>query len=203
MALTSIYLDLDGVVLDFLKGFALLLELDPGLFYSNKADHFPALLEIVSEERGVEYTQKNFERDLEAAGPEFWCGLEKYPWADDLIELCRANAVTTIMSAPLVETPSSGSGKLMWIRDHWPDYNHFSLSPVKHHMAHPGALLIDDSVEWCELFRNPSKNHPGLSPKPSGGHAYLFPQPWSMPGDWMNHDPLVEIAALIEQLKTR
>jgi 5'(3')-deoxyribonucleotidase len=201
MALTSIYLDLDGVILDFMKGFADLKGLDRELFYSNKANHFWALSEIISEVQGTLYTQDDLKQDIEAAGPDFWVNLPKYPWADDLIELCRSNAVTTIMSAPMVESPSSGSGKLMWIRDNWPDWNHFSLSPVKHHMAHPGALLIDDNREGCELFRDPAKNHPELAVKPQGGHAYLFPQPWSLPGEWMNHDPLSEIAALIEQLK--
>ena len=91
------------------------------------------------------------------------------------------------MTSPSI-VPKSASGKMEWILSNLPTSDRFAITPCKHHMSHPGALLIDDSVEGCAKFRE------------HGGDAYLFPQPWSDKKNWKKRDPLQEIRFLLEEL---
>lgn len=187
MALNSIYLDLDGVLVDFMGGVARLTGVDNAHFYSSRNTHFWGLTEILEEQTGELWPKDKFWRLIDDAGHDFWGALEKYPWADALYDLCRASAPTVIMTSPGMH-PSSASGKMAWIRDNLPDARRFAITPCKHHMSHPGALLIDDSPPNYDLFTE------------HGGVCYLFPQPWTDP-NWYDRDCLSELRMLIEQLK--
>lgn len=59
--------------------------------------------------------------------------------------------------------------KVEWIERFLPPWIHrqYFLTPRKYKLGQPGALLIDDCEENCEMFR---KRH---------GEAILYPRPWN------------------------
>lgn len=100
----------------------------------------------------------------------FW---ESLPLMDDALEIFVSVLDTfpsdniAFCSTP-ARSPSSAKGKLRWIEQTFPPLRrHFILTPKKHMLAHPGALLIDDSNKNVDRFRN------------AGGHAILVPRPWN------------------------
>ena len=72
------------------------------------------------------------------------------------------------MTTP-VEDPESLAGKLEWIHKYFPEWMHrqYLMGPQKHLLAGPGSLLIDDSEENVEKFRQ------------HDGQAILVPRPWN------------------------
>lgn len=187
MAFDSIYLDLDGVLVDLHTAMARRVGVDAALMYGPLNNHWGALPEVFEHATGEEWDQERIGGLFEEWGHDFWARLPKYPWCDELYELCRSTAPTVIMTSP-GQVPSSASGKMQWIRDNLPDVERFAITPCKHELAHPNTLLIDDSTEFCEKFTA------------HGGIAYLFPQPWSDPAGWAERDALAEIRDLFARL---
>ena len=187
MALTAIYLDLDGVLVDLCGGIAKVTGVDRSKFYGPLNSHWRGAADVLTHETGEEWDEDRVLGIFEEHGHDFWENLEKYPWADELYDMCRRFAPTVIMTSP-AHIPSCASGKMAWIRDNLEDVERFAITPCKHHMSHPGALLIDDSTEGCEKFRE------------YGGDAFLFPQPWSDPHGWASRDALTEIQAILEYM---
>lgn len=185
--LSCIYLDLDGVCVDFPSGLARLMGLDRDLFYSERCDHYGAEKQIISEELGIPFGEEELHARLGEAGAEFWMGLEKYSWTDDLIEMCSEYAPVMIMTKP-AQHPSSSMGKHAWIQKNLPKIQRFSLTNSKHHTAHRNAFLIDDYDEGVRLFRE----HNGL--------AYLFPQPWNCKA-WKTRNPIAELETILRGLQ--
>lgn len=187
MALACIYLDLDGVLVDLCGGVARALDLPPASFYGPLNNHWHGIADVVSHETGEHWDDPRLLEFFAEQGHDFWARLEKYPWCDELYDMCRKFAPTVIMTSP-AHIPSSASGKMQWIMENLEDVDRFAITPCKHHMSHPGALLIDDSQDGCDAFRN------------YGGEAYVFPQPWSDPAGWAARDALTEIHDLLRHL---
>lgn len=190
MALDAIYLDLDGVLCDFAKGVAKLAGVNPAAMNGPVNCHWWGVVDVLSAQHGREWSREEFLQLIDDAGHDFWTGLEKYPWCDDLYELCTSFAPTVIMTSP-GRDPSSASGKMQWINENLRDVRRFAITPCKHHMSHPNSLLIDDSTEFCGKFSE------------HGGEVYLFPQPWSDPENWHTRDRLAEVQALLERMSSR
>lgn len=164
--LKCIYLDMDGVIVDFV-GAALALY---GVSSSAQTkitswDGIPVLLTHALQQQ---VTDQMFWARIDNAGARFWAKLEWTPWGKKVFDLCCQFAPVVLMSTP-TRHPSSAAGKLEWINanmDHgWT--RRFALTPCKHHMAHPGAILIDDYDQNCSMFEE------------HGGRAFLFPAPWN------------------------
>lgn len=185
--LKAIYLDLDGVCVDMWKGIADLVGMDRDLFYTKEHSNYDACTKILGKHLGRDnFQSKDFVALMATGGWELWANLPKFPWTDDLFELCRSTVPTVIMTRP-APNPESAHGKMAWIQKNYPDIERFAITPCKHHLAHPGGLLIDDSVEGTAKFRE------------HGGWAYTFPQPWNDP-NWENRDPLQEIRDQIKEI---
>lgn len=181
MTIACIYLDLDGVLVDFV-GAALSLygveEIDgkPARECVRAWDGMPATL---SRALGHSVTAEDLWTRVAEAGPNLWHELEWLPWGRDLFALCESYGPTVLMSTPTL-TPYVAAGKLMWIHDHMPSgwQARWALTPCKHHMAHPGALLVDDADHNFEKF------------SAHGGNAFKWPQTWNTRRDEADADPL-------------
>lgn len=188
-----IYMDLDGVAVDLYGGICKLVGGTGDEIYQQapEIDHQVIWKKVMPRLTGKQYTEEGFKELLEAAGEEFWENLDPYPWFDELWDLCMSVAPVVIMSSPWT-IPRAASGKMLWLMKHKPDaLERISLTSVKHHHAHPNALLIDDRSDTCELFRRPNPNKPQW-----GGQAYCWPQPWSA-FDWRNRDPIAELRGVL------
>ena len=159
-----IFIDLDGVICNFVAGAAahfgtteaqLLEKWSPGEYSVHGA------LGLDSEDE--------FWRSLErsAASDSWWDALEPYPYAAELVKMAATAGEAFFLTSPSSQ-PGSASGKLRWIKRHFPEMRrHFILTPKKHLLAAPGRVLIDDWDKHTDHW------------KIAGGTAILFPRIWN------------------------
>lgn len=158
--ITSIYLDVDEVLVDWVTPALRLLGYVPEDVHAQWAAMKPRpwnLFDVLDVSPITAWTT------IDLAGARFWEGLPDFPWTDDLLSLCTATAETTLLTAPSSD-PSSYAGKRQWMRRRFGDtFGGYALTREKHRFAHAGAVLIDDSPSNCSRFVS------------RGGRAILFP----------------------------
>lgn len=153
-----IFLDLDGVLVDLVKGICEEFELDlpkegAALSYDLRELEVPGLMDWL---RG------------DGPGVDFWARLPAYPWTSELLELVQARGETWLLTKP-TESASCWAGKVLWVQrvlgEAWVD----RLIQCRHKelLAGPGRLLIDDLDsnvdEWVA----------------AGGEGLVWPQMWN------------------------
>ncbi len=157
MSVEVIYLDMDGVIADFVT---------PSL----KVAGIPLTHDQVTTWNYFEpyMTEKEFWGKIDGE-PSFWKNITPYPWANDLVKLCRSFAPVRFCSSPALD-PHCVAQKVQWLRWHQfmdDDKNDYHFTPYKYELAKPKRILIDDS-----------KSN-GLDFLKHGGIAIEFPQPWN------------------------
>ena len=187
MALKCVYLDMDGVLADLCDGIARAVGVETTPFYGPLNTHWRGVADVLTHLTEEEWSEARLLEMFKEIGHDFWVGLRKYPWADELFAMCESFAPTVIMTSP-ADIPSAASGKMEWLHANYPQAKRYAITSCKHHLSHPDSVLIDDSVEFCEEFVK------------HGGNAYLFPQPWSDPDGWAARDALAEIRELLERV---
>jgi 5'(3')-deoxyribonucleotidase len=177
-----IYLDMDGVLVDFVghvfRLFDAGVEEPHGLVKG-----WDGIEVALSEVLGREVTGSEMWGTIAEAGLEFWSTIPWCPWGKELLGMCSKMSDVVIMTTP-TRDPMSSAGKQRWIEDNLDDPYGYAFSPRKHLMAHPGALLIDDADRNVERFAR------------AGGMAYLFPQPWNSNRHRVYEDRLGEVRAM-------
>lgn len=113
-------------------------------------------------------TEDEFWAPINAGGREFWANLEPYPWFDELVSMVSmADPKFYLCTKPSTQADCL-AGKMDWIHRHFgKHFRRYFFAPDKQWLAAPGRLLIDDSDENCNGFRN------------SMGGAHCFAQPWN------------------------
>ena len=151
-----VFIDMDGVVADFNGR---VLELAGTLGVKGQ----PGIYEVagISDERMWEIVN---------ADPDFWPGLNLYPWAFKLVDgvaqmVGRKN--TYFFTSPCRD-PNSTSGKTRWIYKHFPKYKRqLFIGAHKWQCASHRTILIDDKDTMVTKFHE------------YGGRALTFPQRWN------------------------
>lgn len=157
----KVYLDLDGVIVNFRKGVCDAL----GFSY---ADH-----SVRKWMFWEDWPNITFEMVNAICTQEFWRTLNftqdgqilLYGW----VGLMEKFEDITLLTTPM-PNPGSWSGKYLWIRDNMPAKfmeNVIMLQGSKAQLAGPDTLLIDDKDENVEEFRA------------VGGQAILVPRMWN------------------------
>lgn len=190
-SISVIYLDMDGVLVDFIGHVFRLfgVDLSKGRDLRETVRGWDGITDGLSEALGREVSGKELWESIAKAGMEFWADMPWCPWGKELLVECEKIAPVVIMTTPTRE-PLSAAGKAAWIYKNLPGHGMYALSPCKHLMAHPGALLIDDSDTNVSNFAK------------SGGMAYLFPQPWNESrGNIDQDDRLSGVRAILRAAK--
>jgi 5'(3')-deoxyribonucleotidase len=160
MAEKVCFLDLDGVVADFVAG------------------------AVLRHNMGINKNQCRWEFDIahcnktgmsrsdfwDAFDYDFWRSLPKtaeaYQLVFDLTHIFGIKNICILTSPP--RTKGSVDGKLEWITEHFPQFKRqFLVGPAKYFLAHPNAILVDDHDENERLFNQ------------YGGKCILVPRPWN------------------------
>lgn len=176
----TIYLDLDGVLADFVRGCF---------------QHFGRTLPMAD-------VGWNFYRDWGMTEQEFWTHTTfsfwaKLPWTPEGRDLL--DGLRTLTDRPLViltsPAPRQGctEGKLDWLRQHLPDFirqGRVFIGSAKHHLAAPDKLLIDDHDANVERFRQ------------HGGAAVLVPRPWNARKALTCSEGGFDVPALLSEIRT-
>ena len=128
----NIYIDMDGTIVNFMKGF------------QKACNH------LLTEDEWVkgEYSLKEVMGSHFAPGVmnsvRFWSTLEPYPFASTMIEFCKQVGevwlITDCQSNPIVY-----SGKMVWLREWMPEFAERVIVSGDRRWIHPSDLLIDDS----------------------------------------------------------
>jgi 5'(3')-deoxyribonucleotidase len=157
--ITQIFLDLDGVIIDYCG--AVIKHFDLGI---TEAD----LTEYGTVERVyMEKTGDSRGKFWQGQGEDFWLNLPMLPWAKDMLELLKPYK-PVILTAP---TLNNAGWRQRWIMKYMPDYfqdKRYLIGPAKWSVAHPGAMLIDDKPKNIDEFNQ------------AGGLGFTFPQPWNV-----------------------
>ncbi len=182
----EIYLDMDGVCVDFI-GAALRVqgydaeqllrhwrEEQPGSLYPEALMGVPAM-EFFTHEH--------------LSNSDFWAGLVPYPWFDHLYEELNRLGHVVFLTAPTGQ-PGCVSGKHEWLINRFgSDFADFIFTRHKNRLAHGNACLVDDMPFNIAPFAK------------RNGHGVLFPQIWNE----LSHieDPVSYVIGELERKLTK
>lgn len=149
-----IFLDLDGVIVDFANGI-----IDWYNLNCSPKD-FKKWNDVFKFFNGTEHDFWNNLTD------DFWVNLNFTKEAKTILTLLE-DFKPCILTSP---GWTGAGGKQKWLRKNLPKYfkeERYLIGPAKHYLAHAFSLLIDDSENNVEKFRE------------AGGNAILVPRPWN------------------------
>jgi 5'(3')-deoxyribonucleotidase len=176
MTKPTIYLDMDGVLVDFVNGAIEATGIDLTHDTWTEWDAY-RLKGWTSDQFWAPINERLY----------FWEDLQPYPWAEELLELCKSFGEVVFCSTPS-RNPESASGKLTWLRQRgWLKDHDCILMKDKWRLAKPGTILIDDRRESCALFAA------------NGGRDICFPQPWNR--DWWSAVAVATHPRQVDRLK--
>lgn len=162
-----IYLDLDGVLTDFVGGVLRWHGLAPE--HRDEVDSWDGIPAVLSRLLGRTISDADMWRSIEDVS--FWRTLEWLPEGRALYQDLAAIVPVVIMSTPC-DHAASAAGKLEWIERELPpaQRREYALTPCKARFGRPGSVLVDDSGRNVEEFRA------------AGGRAFLWPATWNAYG---------------------
>lgn len=155
-----IYLDMDGVLADFVS---------PTLALFNRLDLIDSGWPKgeYSLEKVLGITTEQLWWAIDMVGVDFWAQLPIYPWALRLYRALELYGDVYLLSAPS-SSPHSHAGKRLWMQQHFGEsFNKYVLTRHKHLLSGENRFLIDDHDLNCSKFAS------------AGGAAVVFPQPWN------------------------
>lgn len=154
----TIYIDMDGVLSDFVQGALDLFQQPDAL------SDWPLGSHRVAQVLGVSGTE--FWKRIDASGSSFWSELAPYPWVAELLTLVDSYP-WYILTSPSRDG-SSADGKMQWMRRYLgDDFRRYLISPQKQLLANSNSILIDDLDPNIERFET------------AGGTGILFPRKWN------------------------
>lgn len=183
MAEIEIYLDMDGVCVDFIGA----------AMTAQGYDAAATLAEWEREHAGTLFPEalmgkppEDFFTHENLHPHEFWSGLVPYPWFDHLYEELTRIGHVIFLTAP-TNAPGCVSGKHEWlINTFGHGFGDFIFTRHKARLAHPDAYLVDDLPHNITPFDE------------RGGHGILFPQLWN---EW--HQVEDKVSHVVERLDNR
>ena len=160
----EIYVDMDGVCVDFISAALTVHGLEPEPVFALWAEEFSGEF---YPHRVMGISREDFWSKLVPKGEDFWMNLPPYPWYAELFESLETFGRVIYCTSP-TRDPACVSGKMRWLQNqHGVAFRDFIFTAHKDRLAHPGAVLIDDyEVNTGSFSRR-------------GGHSILFPQFWN------------------------
>ena len=159
-----IYLDLDGVCVDFVSAALRANGYDPAEIFAVWKREFLGEYTI---QHVLGIPPQTFWTAVAALGAEFWVNLEEYPWFWELYNTLSETAPVIFLSSS-TRAPATLSGKMQWLQNRFGEtYRDYIFTPQKQQLASTEALLIDDYDRNVDDFNA------------AGGRAIRFPQLWN------------------------
>jgi len=158
----TIILDMDGVMVDLLKGLSKIIGLDMSKYPLGEYDLWKAFPQQM----------KGFSWD--DLGEDFWANLEPTAEASQIMEMIHGHN-SFIFTCPInfydgKLIKGCIEGKLRWLEKHMPEHYKNELylfGRHKHFITTQNTILIDDNNEYVKEFSS------------AGGKAILFPRIWN------------------------
>ena len=152
MHLETIYLDLDGVLANFLESAIKLHGISLAEYRKNYAGSYDTLELAIGKD--------NFWKKIHSQGAKWWAELETFDYSLSLWQYCQKIANTYVLTSP-ANSAECYAGKYEWCK------KNLGCLPIickdKYLLANSNALLVDDSSHKIDKF----KSH--------GGQTILWP----------------------------
>ena len=183
-----ILLDLDGVIVSWLKGAANVCGID----LENKE-----IRDKIKSGSSINLFLENGEKELweniDKYGSEWWRNLEKFSWSDKLIKLLMDKSSNFCFLTSPSNNPFCVIGKIMWLKDNMgSDFKNFLIGKDKHFCANSRSILIDDNVGKIKKFDK------------YGGNVFKWPNELSLiDGDINIEDTLKSLSKKIDNIKEK
>jgi len=173
-----IFLDLDGVVVDWLGGSCKVTGLD--------IEEKDARKKLKNNDRiynilGI--TEKEMWKKIDAT-ENWWEDLEILPWGKKLYKVLSEVGHVCFLTSPS-ESSNSFSGKSKWIKNYFPKAK-FLIGEAKEFCAAPNSILVDDSGHKIDTFREWK------------GNAFLWPNQYRIMDNEIDIDDTIK--ELLEQI---
>ena len=184
MKIETIFLDMDGVCCNFVKGTCAVLGFD----YNEVLNNWP--LGTYDYSTVMNIGPKEMWEKIDSRGKLFWRELQEYSWFEDLYDALKEIAPVYFLTSP-AWNPDCAEGKLHWLQDRFgEDFRDYVLTHHKFLLSKKRSILIDDSPAQCDKFTG------------GDGRAILFPQPWNGHVLPDGGDPVAHIVHTIERFST-
>lgn len=171
--LPLLYLDLDGVLVDFVGGVCRLTGVNENDLVRHHKKPLPVRLDDLFERP---FAEINTRIDL-----AFWYNLDPYPWADELVEIVSCMFRGRVFLCTSAGRPGSDFfnlaviGKALWVDRHYPHLaERLIFAFEKWPLAGCNRILVDDSEMHVERFQE------------NKGIGVLFPQWWN--SEWQRQE---------------
>jgi 5'(3')-deoxyribonucleotidase len=159
-----IYLDMDGVLADFLESFFDIHE-RYDLTERYKNGEFPTNWDFDGELGDEEDWWKPVR---EKGQVSFWENINPYPYSGNVVKMVKNTGLPWyICTTPYYGNSDCVYGKITWLHKYLGPIENIIMMKDKYRLAHENAFLIDDSDKNVEKFIL------------AGGQACLFPQLWN------------------------
>jgi len=156
----TIFVDLDGVITDFVGDTAKLYGISREEIYCRLCQR------DLAKELGV--NDKAMWEEIRLRGEEFWSEMTEYDWATHLYKQLSFLGNVIFLSSPGL-LPAAYSGKAKWLERRIENYDkHLIFTDKKYLLAGRHRILIDDYLKQVDLFQE------------YGGIGICFPQPWNL-----------------------
>ncbi len=183
MSKLKVYLDLDGVTVNWLGPVLKLLNLDendPKLRAILKSTNDWIPKELVPE-------IVNVPKVVGKAGYNFWAFLPTFPWSQKLVEICSKYDLY-FLSSPS-NFPVAAHAKINYVKKTFGNHK-VIITEHKYACSGPNKILIDDLELNISKWRD------------AEGIGYLWPNMWKLlDGD--EEVPLEELSILLDELDKR
>lgn len=164
-----IYLDLDGVLADFVGGACDWHGIENPYKWKENLGSFD-----IVKAAGFKKPFWNFSED-------FWADLDKTPECDEILATLLRLGDVRICTSP-GHMPAAAAGKMRWCQEHVPGIK-LCMYSEKHELAKASRVLVDDRDSNILKFEH------------AGGHAIRIPRPWN--GGFMD-EPLQAFHTQVE-----
>ena len=167
MNMTTVFLDMDGVLVDFVGG----LHRGLGLHYNcelypYKAGQYDMFPSAVAATKG-RHTLDSLHRLCYTA--PFWANMKWDRRGREILATIEKHTDQVYLASYPMDHPEAWAGKLWWVGENMPAYKTklLLMTAHKHILARPDAVIIDDRDDNVDKFIS------------AGGKGYLIPQPWN------------------------
>ncbi|MCB1645268.1 MAG: hypothetical protein KDI36_07430 [Pseudomonadales bacterium] len=179
----EIYLDVDGVCADFIGPALTAVGLDSALIQQQWAEQYPGNF-YPDELLGMSAAE--LFRRIDALGAGFCATLPACNWFPSLYHELSTLGHVVFLTAP-TGYPDCLAGKYQWLcRFFGEGFRDCVFTEHKERLAHPDAILIDDSDNNIRNFIQ------------RGGYGVSFPQYWNQRGS--SADPLQDVLEDVRQI---
>jgi len=147
--ITTVFIDLDGVLVDWLEGIREHMQAPVNIYDGFRKDPKTLCHDAVDALYGGRGALKKIQLERPE---EWWLGLKFFPWAKYLVSTMQENFPVAFLTSPGT-TPTAAKAKIQWQINHYPEIP-IIVGKHKYLAANETKVLIDDDNWQLSRWRD-------------------------------------------------